>query len=239
VDEMQKWKVIGGTAAAVAVVGGGAAFAAAKLDSPSARSQAIIDDAAGQLGVPSAKLSDALKKAMEDQIQAEVTAGRLTQAQADAMKQRLESGSVPLLGGFGFRGGGFGGGFGFRGMGGLADLNTAATYLGITTSQLSSDLQGGKTLAQEATDKGKTADGLIGALVTAAKAKLDAAVTAGRLTADQRTTIESTLQQRITDFVNGAHRWFAPNFGGTLRHGFRDFAPGGPAAPQGPAPNTA
>ena len=35
-----------------------------KDDSPQARSQAIVDDAAGTLGVDPSKLSDALKKAL-------------------------------------------------------------------------------------------------------------------------------------------------------------------------------
>ena len=92
----KRWKLIGGAAVAVAVLGGGAAFAATQLDSPSARSQAIINDAAGQLGVQPDKLSSALQKALEDQLQAEVTAGQLTQAQADAQKKLIESGNYPL-----------------------------------------------------------------------------------------------------------------------------------------------
>ena len=108
VSVVRRWKAIGGAAVVLAAVGGGAAFAATQLDTPSARSQAIINDAAGQLGVQPDKLSSALKKALEDQLQADVTAGRLTQAQADAQKQRIESGNYPLLGtgGFGFGRGG-------------------------------------------------------------------------------------------------------------------------------------
>ena len=72
--------------------------------------------------------------------------------------------------GFGFGGPGFGGP---RGGGGLvyADVLTpAAGYLTIPLATLQSDLKGGKTLAQEATAKGKTASGLIDALVAAAVA---------------------------------------------------------------------
>ena len=39
-------------------------------------------------------------------------------------------------------------------------LDTAATYLGMTTDDLATALKGGKTLAQVAGDKGKTVDGL-------------------------------------------------------------------------------
>ena len=46
---------------------------------------------------------------------------------------------------------------------------------------------------------------LVSALVAAEKTHLDADVTAGKITAAQETTIESTLTQRITDAVNGVH----------------------------------
>ena len=47
--------------AALAVTGGGAAIAASKLGSPKEESQAVINDAAQQLGVQPSALSDALK----------------------------------------------------------------------------------------------------------------------------------------------------------------------------------
>jgi uncharacterized protein YidB (DUF937 family) len=191
-------KLIVGGVAALAVVGGGAALAATQLDSPSARSQAIINDAASQLGIQPDTLSNALKKAIEDQVDAAVKAGQLTQAQADAIKSRIESGNYPIFGGPGF-------GFGFRhGFGFFGDkLATAASYLGISESQLESDLQSGKTLAQIATDEGKSVDGLVSALVDAAKKQIEQAVTAGKLTRSQADKLESMLQQQMTDVVHG------------------------------------
>jgi hypothetical protein len=223
----KRWKLIGGAAAAVAVLGGGAAFAATQLDSPSARSQAIINDAAGQLGVQPDKLTSALQKALEDQLQADVTAGRLTQAQADAQKKLIESGKYPLLGvgGFGFGRGGFGGhggpsAFGGLGAGLMGDFSTAATYLGLTTDQLMTDLKGGKTLAQVATAQGKTPDGLISALVAAVEKQLDAAVTANKLSSTQEQAIEKNLQQQITALVNGTRPTFGKFKAGTFKGGF-------------------
>jgi len=81
-------------------------------------------------------------------------------------------------------------------------LGAAATYLGSTVSDLRTSLSSGKSLATVATDKGKTAAGLITALTTAAKAKLDAAVTAGTLTQAQEDSITTNLSDRITAFVN-------------------------------------
>src|SRR5512140_2339682 len=118
-DERQprkhKFRMMIGALAVVAVVSGGAAYAATKDDSPQARSQAIVDDAAGTLGVTPTALTDALKKALEKQVDAQVTAGKLTQAQADAIKKRIEDGTQPIFGG-GPRG--FGEHFGHRGFGG-------------------------------------------------------------------------------------------------------------------------
>ena len=92
-----------------------------------------------------------------------------------------------------------------RGMrGGMGVLSAAASYLGTTPSALVDQLRSGKTLAQIANQtSGKSADGLIAALVADAKQKLAAAVTAGKLSQTQAGTITANLQQRITDLVNG------------------------------------
>ena len=58
----RKFRMILGALAVVAVVSGGAAYAASRDTSPQARSQAIVDDAAGTLGIDPSKLSSALKK---------------------------------------------------------------------------------------------------------------------------------------------------------------------------------
>ena len=194
-------KVIAGAAAALAVGGAGAGVAATKLatNSPSEESKAIVNDAAKSLGVEPSKLSAALKKAFEDRIDAAVADGRLTKAQGDELKQRIESGELPLLGGpgFGFRHGP-GGPHGF-----FHGLDAAATYLGLTEAQLHSRLESGKTLAEIAKAQGKSVDGLKDALVKEAKMKLDAAVTAGRLSSAEEQRILADLQQHVDDLVNG------------------------------------
>ena len=90
------------------------------------------------------------------------------------------------------------------GMGPGDDVAAAATYLGITTAQLQSDLQSGKTLAQVAdATAGKSSAGLVAALVAHEKTEIAAAVTAGKLTQAQADQITANLQQRFTDMVNG------------------------------------
>ncbi len=83
------------------------------------------------------------------------------------------------------------------------DLSIAATYLGFTESELRTKLRSGKTMAAvaNATD-GKSADGLVDALVDAAKKNIAADVSSGRLTQSQADGILSTLQQHITARVN-------------------------------------
>jgi hypothetical protein len=183
-----------GAAAALAIAGGGAAIAATNGSSPQQDSQAVVNDAAGQLGVSSAKLSAALKQALENRVDAEVAAGRLTQTQATELKARIESGDVPLiaLGPPGVHRGG-------RPPG----LDAAASYLGVTQAQLRTSLGSGKSLADVAKANGKSVDGLVAAMVTQAKQHIAADVAAGRLTEAQQQDILSTLEQRITDLVNG------------------------------------
>ena len=186
-------KVAAAVAAAGLVVGAGAAVAATQ-GGPQQESQAIVADAAQQLGVSPAALTAALKKALENQVDAALSAGTITQAQADDMKAAIESGQLPLLG---LRGGHD------HGPGHGADLATAASYLGLTEAELRSSLAGGETLADVAKAQGKSTSGLVAALVNAARQRLDADVSAGRLTDAQRQAILSDLEQRVTDLVNG------------------------------------
>jgi hypothetical protein len=196
-----KRSVAAGAVALFAIAGGGAAIAATQSTSPQAQSNAIIADAAGQLGVSSTKLSDALKQALENQVDAAVKAGTITQAQATELKARIAAGDVPLIG----LGPGGGHGFGHHGGPGGPGLDAAATYLGLTQSALMTQLQSGKTLADlaKATD-GKSVDGLVAAMVADAKTHIAADVKAGRLTQAQATQIEFDLTAHITDMVNGA-----------------------------------
>jgi hypothetical protein len=195
---MKKKTVVLGVAGALAVGGGGAAIAANQSNSNN-ESQAVIDDAAKQLGVTPSALSDALKTALKNRVDAAVAAGRLTSEQGDALKARIDAGDLPLA---------FGG-FHHGGLGHFLELDAAADYLGLTESQLRAELSGGKTLAQVARDHGKSVDGLIDAMVAEAKSHLDDAVAAGRITRAQADSVLAELRDRITDRVNnGTFRGF-------------------------------
>src|SRR2546430_7647487 len=119
-----KPKLIAGTDAGLAVAGGGAAYAETQLGSPQQENQAVLNDAARQLGVEPSALSAALKKALENRVDDAVAAGRLTKAPGNELKQRVESGAGPPFGGprrgFGHPAGAFGG------------VGAAAGHLGLT-----------------------------------------------------------------------------------------------------------
>jgi hypothetical protein len=194
-----------GGAALVATVGAGGAIAATQIN-PSQASQAVVNDAAEQLGVEPSELSAALKEALANRVDAAVEAGRLTEEEGARLKERIESGDVPLVG------------LGGPGLGHvrhhIGDLDAAASYLGITEANLMAALDDGQTLAEIAKDRGKSVDGLVAALVDSARAELAAAVDAGRLTDAQRDAIVSGLKERITGLVNGERPPRAPRNGG-------------------------
>ena len=205
-----KIKIAGISAAAAAIVGGGAAVAADRL-SPTAESDAVVADAAKQLGVDAAELDAALKQALANRVDAAVAAGDITKTQGDEMKARIAAGEVPLVG--------VGRGPGHHRFGHhLASLDAATTYLGVTAAELKTSLSEGSTLAEIAEEKGKSVDGLKDALVAAAKADLADAVEDGRLTAAQQARIVADLPDRIDDLVNGelGRKRFerGPGFGG-------------------------
>src|SRR3954451_18931795 len=89
------------------------------------------------------------------------------------------------------------------GPGAHADFATAvASYLGITKAELKTARDNGTSLAQLATQNGKTVAGLEAAIYADAKAHLEKDVTAGKLTAAQETSMLANLQSHLDDLVN-------------------------------------
>ena len=81
--------------------------------------------------------------------------------------------------------------------------NAVASYLGLTKAELRTARDNGTSLAQLATQQGKSVAGLKQAIYDAAKSDLDKAVAAGRITAAQETRMLSGLQAHLDDMVNG------------------------------------
>ncbi|MBV9309850.1 MAG: hypothetical protein JOZ73_03420 [Solirubrobacterales bacterium] len=235
---------IAGALVALAAFGGGAYAATQSNTNPR---QAYLSDVAKRLGTSPQQLNQALEQALFDRLNAAVAAGKLTKAQADAIKRRIEqSGGLPL-GGLGFLGHREHGAFGGPGArGGL--LTAAAKYLGLSQAQLMSELSAGHSLAQIAHQRNKSTSGLQNAMLASAKTRLDRAAAAKRLTSAQETQLLNRLKTRISRLIQTAPPrgmrpgWPHPGglpgrsgaFPGPPGGGAADF--GGPPPPDGAAP---
>src|SRR3954451_20595536 len=91
-------KFAGGAVGVALLAGAGGAWAVGSgSGSSSPGRDAFLNDVAGRLSVTPEKLKGAIQGAFEDQLDADVKAGRLTQAQADAIKKEAkEHGGVPF-----------------------------------------------------------------------------------------------------------------------------------------------
>lgn len=220
----QRKRVIAiGAAVVVLAAGGGAAVAATSTGSAP---NDFLDSVAKHLGISRQKLDDATKAAAIDQVDAQLKAGKITQAQADALKKRIQSGDIPPLGAL--RGGGPGPGFGFGGPGGPLPLLKAgigdsvagaAKYLGLSESALRDQLRSGKSLADVAKAQNKDLGGLKDAILAAAKSDLDKAVADKQITQAQADDVYNGLKSRIDDIVNGQLRFKGPGGPGLFHRG--------------------
>ncbi|MGI8478981.1 MAG: hypothetical protein ACR2M2_03865 [Gaiellaceae bacterium] len=235
-EKRTRTRLVAGSAVALVLavaLGASAAIAGSRALGSNDDGQAVIDDAAAELGVEPSALEDALEHGLKNRVQEAIDAGALTEEQGADLEKRIESGETPFLGGFG-RFGGFGAFCDHRRQGHVghfAGLDAAASYLGLTLDELHERRRDGTTLAAIAKDEGKSVDGLVRAMVDAAKKELAAAVAADRLTGERADAIEQNLEERTTDLVNGELRLgpFGPNrhFGGGFRrHGESRFFSG-------------
>lgn len=218
--------LIGGATLAVAATGG-AAYAATQSDATG--QQAFIGDVAKRLNVSPAQLTAAVKAALIDRINADVKAGRLTQAEANKIEQAInQNARLPFLfapGAHRF--------LEVRGKG-LGVFHAAATYLGVTNAQLLSELRSGKSLAQIAKARGKSVSGLEQAIMTSEKTRLNRAVSKGRITKAQEQQLLARLSSRISQLVNRAGIGGPPGGGPGFRVPLPKGAPHGQFLP-GPA----
>lgn len=209
---MRKPKLRGAAVATLAglalAAGGGGAIAATQSGGDR---EAFLADVAERLGVQQTELESALKEASIARVDAAVEAGRLTEEQAARIKERIEAGGGPLVGGFG--------GPPPHGphVEPRAVHEAAATYLGMTERQLRAAHRSGTSLADLAKERGKSVGGLKEAMTAAAESALDQAVSAGRLTTEGRESLADGLSERIDDWVEGTRP--GPRMGRHRAHG--------------------
>jgi Protein of unknown function (DUF2680) len=197
-------KALAAVVAGVVVVGGGwAAIASAQSDSNSP--QAFFDAVAKHLGISSQELEEATKAAAIDQVDAALAEGKITEEQAERLKERIESGETPPFF-FGPRFFGEHRGFHLHAPGG--QLSAAADYLGLSLEELRERLRDGRSLADVAKAEEKSVEGLEQAMVDAVKKNLDEAVSEGNLTREQADDILEQIEARIDDIVEGGvEKW--------------------------------
>ena len=185
---MTKKKVIAVVVTTLALTAGSIGVAgAASKDSHKVRVTKSSTKVAGQVGVgPEQALATILKDL--------VTKGTLTQAQADALTAAVTAAKAagkanrPM-----------------GGKGGPLDADRAAmealvsTTIGVDSVTIKSRLQAGESLAQIA---GAKKDALIAALVAEKTKHIDAAVTAGKLTAAQAAEMKADLVAHVTEEVS-------------------------------------
>ena len=212
--------------------GAGAAVAAVRSDDGKKAEDAILDDAAKRLNVTPDKLRDALSAAENAQLDEAVKDGKLTQQQADAIKERRKQ-SGRVLGGPAL--GRHPGGHGFGRHRGLArglfpDLSMA---LGITDEQLRDQLRDGKSITDIAKAQGKSLDDVRTSLKADAKTKAEDAVRDGDLTQKQADAMLSHLDGALEHLGDVGKLRFRGHRGGgpvpDLEPG--NFAPGSGGAP--------
>ncbi len=124
-----------------------------------------------------------------------VSAGTITQAQADAVIEALQAAKPE----------------GRHGPGpGIvhASIDTAAEALGVTSEELRTALRDGKSVADVAGEKGVDVQVVIDALVAEAQERIATAVSDGRITQAQADERLATLTDDVTKIVNGEGRGF-------------------------------
>ncbi len=151
---------------------------------------ATPDPAAGATKTPRA---DWAKSALDGL----VADGTITQAQADKVQAALRAARPG------------------KGMGKArhAKLDAAASALGMTVGELRTALQGGKSLAAIAQEKGIDSAKVVDALVAELKTHLDQHVASGRKTQAEADEMLADARTRIQAFVNGEAPAGRPGFG--------------------------
>jgi hypothetical protein len=217
--------VVGAIVLAVTLGAGAAVAATSGAFDPKEEQEAFEAAVAEKLGVTTQELQNAYKEASLERLEAAVAAGRITEEEADAIREGIESGNFLGPKGFGF-------GPHIHIEGGPA-LDGAADYLGLSEAELHERLRNGESLAEIAKDEGKSVDGLEQALLAAAKERLDQAVEDGRITAVQRNEMVDRLESKIGALVNGEpflerHRpGLGQRFDGPMDGAFVPWAPTG------------
>ena len=134
---------------------------------------------------------------LRDALQPLVVDGTLTADQADSVATHLVE-NRPERGDRGGREN-----HGRRGPGKFARSEVLTELLGVDADELREELRAGSTLAELAAANGVESSDLIAALMTQAEERINTAVDAERITADEAAEKLAKIETRITDKING------------------------------------
>ena len=156
---------------------------------------------AGILGINVATYEAAVNQAREQVIGEAVSEGWLTDDQADRMRERQAEGSSPRGMDKGFMGprGGLAGGF--AGCKGNSPVGIAAEELGISVRELMTELQGGKSIAGLAGEKGVELETISNVYLEQLIENLKTAVDEGRLTQERADWMLEQAQERAPELL--------------------------------------
>lgn len=225
----KKWAVAAVGAALVVVLGAGAVMA---QSTPNPTGSSFLDRVAQKLGITTPNLQKAITDTRNEDIDAAVKNGDLTQKQADALKAKILN--APGFGGRGPGGPeGFPDGLGMRhgpkgfGLGLPGGEQKVADFLGIPLDALKTELgANGATLATVAQAHGKSRDQLKSFITDSARIALDAAVKNGDLTQKREDAALAMLSANLDKIIDRNMGAFGHGFG----HG-RRMKPNAPAMP--------
>jgi hypothetical protein len=169
-----------------------------------------IADVAKDKGVALDKIVDAAVADRSDQLKQQVTAGRLTQAQADTLLANYKINVTAELNNK------------FVQVGPVREslLTIAAKAIGISEADLNTALQPDKSIADVAKDKGVALDKIVDAAVAQHTDQLKQQVTAGRLTQAQADALSANYKINVTAQLNNKFVAGLNGFGGFGGFGF-------------------
>lgn len=181
--KFNRWIALPLAGAAALVIGVGAIAQTPSANGSTNYAQVFVNKLAGILHLTPAQTQDALKQAQLQTVDQMLSDGKITRAQADSMKARINAGNG--LGAIRGYGRGFGAGGALTRDLQTAELTAAAAALHTNASDLKSQLKSGKSLADLEKAASVSDASVKAAMKAAAKGVLDSAVKAGTITQAQ------------------------------------------------------
>ena len=185
-------------------------------DEPQRLADRFKEELASQLGISVDELNTALDNTQFALIDQAVADGKLTESEAEKLKERVEEGHN-LFPYYGFRHPGPGPGFRLK----VGLIEATAEVLGVDVSVVTEGLRNGNTLAEIANANGMQTDEFKTALLANVKSTLDEKVAKGDITQEQADNLYERLSTNIDDIINheppdfpapDSHRFPGPRF---------------------------